>query len=56
MLQASQQVGRWQMASRNWNFLAETQDRSGDLEIFRLTLSRLSYRGKGIASARPHNK
>ena len=35
---------------------AETQDRTGDLEIFSLTLSQLSYRGKNIANACPHHK
>ena len=32
---------------------AETQDRAGDLQIFGLTLSQLSYRGCGRIGARP---
>ena len=31
---------------------AETRDRTGDLQIFSLTLSQLSYRGSGIQEPR----
>ena len=32
---------------------AETRDRTGDLQIFSLTLSQLSYRGIGLVQADP---
>ena len=32
---------------------AEAQDRAGDLQIFGLTLSQLSYRGCGRSGVRP---
>ena len=32
---------------------AETRDRTGDLQIFSLTLSQLSYRGIGVVQADP---
>ena len=39
LLSAVRAAGLWLRAS------AETQDRAGDLQIFSLTLSQLSYRG-----------
>ena len=37
----------WSCKFCTWSNLAETRDRTGDLQIFSLTLSQLSYRGVG---------